>query len=107
VFAQRPLDRPLIRRLVVLKLWQASDCFDPKGLLAKFNDSTAFDWDDLRQLVRRTQVIDHAQIIAACQTGLAFLAKLDPAEAALATDPHQRDHASWKMLRDNLPIRSD
>jgi len=107
VFAQRPLDRPLIRRLVVLKLWQANDGFDPKGLLAKFNDPTAFDWDDLRQLVRRTQVIDHAQITAACQTGLAFLVELDPAEAALAADTHQRNQASWRMLRDNLPISSD
>ena len=107
VFAQRPLDRPLIRRLVVLKLWQANDGFDPKGLLAKFNDPAAFDWDDLRQLVRRTQVIDHAQIAAACQTGLAFLVELDPAEAALAADPFQRDHASWRRLRDNLPTSSD
>ena len=29
MFAKRPLDRPLIRRLVVLKLWQAGDAFDP------------------------------------------------------------------------------
>ena len=107
VFARRPLDRPLIRRLVVLKLWQAGDGFDPEGLLAKFDDATAFDWDDLPQLVRRTQVIDHAQITAACQTGFAFLTELDPAEAALAADPHQRDQASWRMLRDNLPTSQD
>ena len=34
VFATRPLDRPLIRRLVVLKLWQAGDAFDPEALMA-------------------------------------------------------------------------
>ena len=107
VFATRPLNRPLIRRLVVLKLWQARDRFDPDALLAKFDDATAFDWDDLRQLVRRTQVIDHAQITAACQMGFAFLAELDPAETALAADPYQRDQASWRMLRDNLPIGPD
>ena len=103
VFATRPLDRPLIRRLVVLKLWQAADAFDPEALMAKFDDATAFDWDDLRQLVRRTQAIDPDQIAAACLKGFAFLTELDPAEAALSADPHRRDQASWRMLRDNLP----
>jgi predicted nucleotidyltransferase component of viral defense system len=103
VFATRPLDQPLIRRLVVLKLWQAGDGFDPEALMAKFDDGTAFDWDDLRQLVRRTQAIDPVEIAAACLKGLAFLTELDPAEAELAADPHQRDHALWKILRDGLP----
>ena len=104
VFATRPLDQPLIRRLVVLKLWQAGDAFDPETLFAKFNDASAFDWEDLRQLVRRTHAIDPAQITAACLKGFAFLTELDPAEAALAADPHQRDNALWAMLRGNLPV---
>ena len=71
--------------------------------MAKFDDATAFDWDDLRQLIRRTQAIDPAEIAAACQKGFAFLTELDPAEAELAADPHQRDHALWGVLRDRLP----
>ena len=104
VFATRPLDQPLIRRLVVLKLWQARDTFDPEALLAKFDDATAFDWDDLQQLVRRTQSIEPAQIIAACLKGFDFLAELDPAEAKLAADPHQRYQALWGSLRTNLQV---
>ena len=104
VFATRPLDRPLIRRLVVLKIWQAGDAFDPEALMTKFDDVTAFDWDDLRKLVRRTQAIDPAEISAACQKGFAFLTELDPREVDLAIDPHQRDHTLWKVLRDNLPV---
>ena len=104
VFATRPLNQPLIRRLVVLKLWQAGDAFDPEALLAKFDDASAFDWDDLRQLVRRTQMIEPNRIVAACLKGFAFLKELDPAEAALAADPHQRDHVLWTMLRDDLPV---
>ena len=103
VFATRPLDRPLIRRLVVLKLWQAGDAFEPEALMAKFDDATAFDWDDLRQLVRRTQPVEPARITADCLKGFAFLTEMDPAEAELATDPHQRDHASWISLRNSLP----
>ena len=33
VFATRPLNRPLIRRLVVLKLWQAHDAFHPEAFI--------------------------------------------------------------------------
>ena len=44
VFATRPLNQPLIRRLVVLKLWQARDNFDPARLMQKFQDGREFDW---------------------------------------------------------------
>ncbi|MCY4004183.1 MAG: nucleotidyl transferase AbiEii/AbiGii toxin family protein [Rhodospirillales bacterium] len=56
VFATRPLNRPLARRLVVLKLWQARDAFDPEAFFEKLADASAFDWEDLRQLVRRPAV---------------------------------------------------
>ena len=51
MFATRPLDQALIRRLVVLKLWQARDTFDPARLIQKFQDGRDFDWDDLRDLL--------------------------------------------------------
>lgn len=41
-FATRPLDQPLVRRLVVLKLWQARDRFDPALLMRKFQDGREF-----------------------------------------------------------------
>ena len=103
MFATRPINRPLIRRLVVLKLWQAGDVFDPDALLAKFDDSGAFDWDDLRQLVRRTQAIDPTQITTACLKGFAFIKDISPEELALAADQYRRERALWKMLSRNLP----
>lgn len=38
MFATRPLEHALISRLVVLKLWQARDSFDPAQLMQKFRD---------------------------------------------------------------------
>src|SRR5580704_4794573 len=38
IYATRALDQVLIRRLVVLTLWQARDTFDPGRLLQKFQD---------------------------------------------------------------------
>ena len=66
-------------------------------------DGQAFDWDDLGQLVRRTQAIDRAKIIADCINGFAFLAALTPDEQALANDPYQRERVLWEKLQADLP----
>jgi predicted nucleotidyltransferase component of viral defense system len=93
MFATRPMDQALIRRLVVLKLWQAHDTFVPERLMRKFEDGRDFDWDDLRELLRRTIVIDRDRITADCVRGFRFLSQLTPDERLLAADPHQRERA--------------
>ena len=98
-FATRPLDQPLVRRLVVLKLWQSRDTFDPERLLRKFEDGVAFDWGDLNQLVRRTEAVDRERITAACVRGYRFLLDLTEEERLLANDGYQRERGLWERLR--------
>jgi predicted nucleotidyltransferase component of viral defense system len=98
-FATRPLDHELIRRLVVLKLWQARDTFDPERLLRKFEEGRAFDWDDLNQLVRRTVTVNRQKITADCVRGYRFLVELTESERQLAGDPHRRLQTLWETLR--------
>jgi len=98
IYATRPIEQPLIRRLVVLKLWQARDTFYPERLINKFEHGTEFDWDDLRDLVRRDARIDRERICADCVRGFRFLADLTPEERTLANDPRQQEQA----LRDRL-----
>lgn len=102
VFATRPLNQPLIRRLVVLKLWQARDSFDPARLMQKFRDGMEFDWDDLAQLVRRTVVIDRERITADCVRGFGFLAELTDEEKIVASDRYQREQAAVERIRAEL-----
>jgi predicted nucleotidyltransferase component of viral defense system len=102
IYAIRPLDQPLIRRLVVLKLWQTRDTFDPARPMQKFVDGRDFDWDDLRDLVSRTLVIDPDRITADCVRGFGFLGELTTEEMALANDRHQRERALWERLHDEL-----
>jgi predicted nucleotidyltransferase component of viral defense system len=102
MFATRPLNQPLIRRLVVLKLWQARDSFDPARLMQKFQDGREFDWDDLAQLVRRTAVIDRERITADCVRGFGFLAELTEQERIVANDRYQREEAAAAKLREEL-----
>src|ERR1019366_10094752 len=91
VFATRPLDQPLLRRLLVLKLWQARDSFDPTRLMQKFKDGRDFDWDDLRELLNRAVVIDRDRITADCLRGFGFLTELTPDEQVLSNDKYQRE----------------
>jgi predicted nucleotidyltransferase component of viral defense system len=98
MFATRPLDQALVRRLVVLKLWQARDSFDPERLMRKFTESPDLDWNDLAQLVRRTSVIDRDRITADCARGLRFLMDLSDEERMLASDPYQRARDLWERL---------
>lgn len=98
IFATRPLDQALVRRLVVLKLWQAWDSFDPERLLKKFEDGRDFDWNDLGQLVRRTVTIDREKIVTDCSRGFRFLLDLTDEERILAADSHQRERELWERL---------
>ena len=102
LFALRPLDQPLIRRLVVLKLWQAGDIFDPLAFVAMLENRKTFDWDDLGQLVHKKQAIDINRITADCARGFAFLADMTAEEKVLARDRHQRERVLWERLRASL-----
>ena len=102
VFATRPLDQTLVRRLVVLKLWQARDTFDPTRLMQKFKDGRDFDWDDLRQLLNRAVVIDSDRVTTDCLKGFGFLAGLTPEEQVLSIDKHQRERALAEELREAI-----
>jgi predicted nucleotidyltransferase component of viral defense system len=99
MFATRPLDQALIRQLVVLKLWQAQDIFDPARLMQKFEDGRDFDWDDLCQLLNRAAVIDREGITADCVRGFGFLANLTDDERTLARDRYQREQVTAEKLR--------
>lgn len=102
VFATRPLDHALIRRLVVLKLWQAGDTFDPARLMQELADGGDFDWDDLRDLLRRTIVVDRDRITADCVRGFAFLADLTDDERVLANDRNRREQAAAQRVRGEI-----
>jgi len=102
MFAARPLNQALIRRLVVLKLWQARDTFDPALLMQKFEDGRDFDWEDLRQLLNRAVVIDREKITADCVKGYGFLAELTEHERVVANDRYQREQVTVERLRVEL-----
>jgi uncharacterized protein len=103
MYATRPLKQERIRRLVVLKLWQARDTFVPARLMEKFKYGAEFDWDDLGELVRRDTKINREKICADCVRGFRFLATLTPEEHRLAGDRNQQEVALAEKLRTEIP----
>lgn len=104
IFATRPLDQSLIRRMVVLKLWQARDTFEPQRLIRKFEDGRDFDWDDLRQLLNRATIVDKERITADCVRGFRFLEDLTEDERVLAADKYERERGVAERLREGVAI---
>lgn len=103
MFAIRPLNQALVRRLAVLKIWQANEVFEPAALMGKFEDGRAFDWDDLKHLVHRDRAVDAGKITADCIRGFGFLMEMTREEQRLANDPYQRERLLWERLRGSLP----
>jgi predicted nucleotidyltransferase component of viral defense system len=97
-FATRPLDQARLRKLVVIKLWQAGDRFDPQKLIDKMGDESAFDWGDLAQLTRQGQAPDHKKIMAYCVKGYAFLTQLTPDEKTVAEDQYHRSPEVYQRV---------
>ncbi len=106
VYSTRPLDRDLLRRLAVVKLWQANDMFEPDAFFARLQREDTFDWDDLRYLVRGSTKIEPRRIIAQAVSGFGFLADLTEDEAELAADgKSHRRHRLREILSESCVKR--
>ena len=84
-FATTPFDGELLRRMTVLKLWQARDPFDPNAFFEKLRGGS-YDWEDLRRLVRTSDPIEPEQIIRSVEGRFAVLHQLTELEQQLIAD---------------------
>ncbi|MEX0641166.1 MAG: nucleotidyl transferase AbiEii/AbiGii toxin family protein [Pirellulales bacterium] len=99
VYSTRVFDRDLVRRLAVIKLWQARDVFDPAQFFARIKQKDKYDWNDLQRLVRSRTQLDGDQIIAQTVSGYQFLNELTVGEIVLAGDAKAHRQNS---VRDDL-----
>lgn len=84
-FATTPFDGELLRRLAVLKLWQARDPFDPDAFFERLRGGK-YDWEDVRRLIRTTDVIEPEQIIRSVETRFDSLRRLTDLELEIIAD---------------------
>lgn len=83
--AEKPFIANLIRALTVTKFWNVRDIFDPQRFLEKIQ-SSRYDWDDLKQLLRRSGRIDSKKLIGNCQRRYQFLKNLTEDEKRMIAD---------------------
>jgi predicted nucleotidyltransferase component of viral defense system len=88
--AHQPYDRPLVRRIAVVKCWQARHAFVPAAFLSSLSEGR-YDWSDLARLVRPDRLVAPAELVRAVQAEYRFLADLTAEEAKLAADPYGRE----------------
>jgi predicted nucleotidyltransferase component of viral defense system len=88
--AHQPFDRPLVRRIAVVKCWETHYAFDPVAFLSELLKARV-DWSDLARLVRPEQLVPPGVLMRAVQHGFQFLGNLTPDEAQLAADPYGRE----------------
>lgn len=84
-FATTPFDGEILRRLTVLKLWQVRDPFDPDAFFERIRGGD-YDWDDLRRLVRATDRVEAAEVLASIESRFGVLRNLSELERQVVAD---------------------
>jgi predicted nucleotidyltransferase component of viral defense system len=84
-FAATPFDAELLRRLVVLKLWQVRDAFDPELFLARLRDGR-YDWEDLKRLLHTNERLDPDEALRSIESRFAVLRNLTVLEREIIAD---------------------
>lgn len=102
LWARRPFDAALVRRIAVLKAWtdqRGSPRFDPAAFLAVVAPRN-FRWTDLNGLVPRNQHGDSDGICRRVRERFGFLADVGEAERELLDDQTAHRHADlYESLR--------
>lgn len=103
LWAKRPFDERLVRRLAVLKAWtdrRGQPRYDPTALLAAI-EPQSFRWSDISGLVPRDLASDPEQICERVRARFGFLNDLDQAERLLLDDQvAHREHRLFTQLRE-------
>lgn len=104
LWARRPFDKDLVRRLAVLKAWtdrRGQPRYDPAVLLAAIEPQN-FRWGDISGLVPRNLASDPEQICERVQDRFGFLSELEEAERRLLDDQvaHREHHLFSRLCED-------
>jgi predicted nucleotidyltransferase component of viral defense system len=95
LFSERPFDKDLVRKLVVVKCWNVSESFVPELFLNKIS-SEKYDWDDLERLVRKQDLPPQATAIKKVIGEYSFLKDLNSDLIRIIKD--SKSHKEGKLV---------
>lgn len=105
-FSTFPHDHEVIRKLVVLKMQESRESFEPERFFSRLSPETRWDWDDLASLVKDIDKREGAKMLKTCREAFLFLDDLSPEELAVARDPYARQGALAKSLSEAVVARA-
>ncbi len=98
VFANRPKSEALIRKALVLKLWNVHKSFDPEVFEARLHEEKQYDWEDLFSLIPSRNRESPATLLARVRRAFAFLRELSETEVEIASDTAHRKRSTAAAL---------
>ena len=98
VFARRPKNEALVRKLLILKLWNVRDQFDFAQFDARLSEFKEYDWDDLYLLIPRRDHETAEALLRRVRQGFAFLQMLTDLERDVASDGAKRRGDEYEAL---------
>jgi predicted nucleotidyltransferase component of viral defense system len=95
-------ERPRVRSIAVLKLWNQRDSLSYQRLAKRLEEATDYDVGDLTELLRKDQRADLATLIKRVVEGYRFLGNLTELETQLANDKSGKAQAQADQLTSDL-----
>jgi hypothetical protein len=97
-FARRPRNEALVKKLLLLKLWNVRDRFEYAKFDGQFADKKAYDWDDLYQLIPQADHEAPETFLGRVRSAFSFMKELSEVEQAVSLDSAQRRNEEAKQL---------
>lgn len=95
-------ERPRVRAIAVLKLWNQRDALSYQRLAKRLEEATDYDVGDLTELLRKDQRADLTTLIKRVVEGYRFLGNLTELETQLANDKAGKAQAQADQLTSEL-----
>jgi len=99
LFSERPFDRDLVRKLVVVKCWNVREPFIPESLLDQIS-TERYDWADLQRLVRKGDLPSEAALVRRVVKEYEFLKDLDSDLSKIVKD--SKSHRNSRLVAEVL-----
>lgn len=97
LFSKQPFNKELIRKLVVIKMWEVHQDFDAKKFLGNVSGGK-FAWYDIERLISRDKRITSGDIINGISTRFSFLKDMSKDEEELLRDARRHALVKKKMV---------
>jgi len=100
ICAKKPINKEVLRTLVVIKCWNVRDPFHPGKFLKKITTSK-YNWYDIKSLLSQDSIIDKEDLIKKCLRDYNFLTDLTKDEEILINDSKKHNQIILKKKIEN------